>query len=123
MRLVENFIAGQYQASASGRRFEKRSPLDNRVIASVAEAGRPEVDFAVKAARDALRALILSIPVATDRCWRKLLGTRRYPAEARQHAAAVEKADEAVKAAEARAACARGEVLGRHRTRDQAVTS
>lgn len=55
MRLVENFIAGQYQASASGRRFEKRSPLDNRVIASVAEAGRPEVDFAVKAARDALR--------------------------------------------------------------------
>ncbi len=55
MRLVENFIAGQYQASASGRRFEKRSPLDNRVIASVTEAGRPEVDFAVKAARDALR--------------------------------------------------------------------
>ena len=55
MRLVENFIAGQYQASASGRRFEKRSPLDNRVIASVTEAGRPEVVFAVKAARDALR--------------------------------------------------------------------
>lgn len=55
MRLVENFIAGEYQASVSGRRFEKRSPLDNRVIASVTEAGRPEVDAAVRAARAALR--------------------------------------------------------------------
>lgn len=74
------------------------------------------------AARDALRALILSIPVETDRQWRKLLGLRDYPAEARQHDAAVERATEAVKAAEARAACARSEVLGRHRTRDQAVS-
>lgn len=55
MRLVENFIAGEYQASVSVRRFEKRSPLDNRVIASVTEAGRPEVDAAVRAARAALR--------------------------------------------------------------------
>lgn len=55
MRLVENFIAGEYQASEVGRRFEKRSPLDNRVIASVTEAGRAEVDAAVKAARAALK--------------------------------------------------------------------
>lgn len=55
MRLVENFIAGEYLASASGRRFDKRSPLDNRVIASITEAGRPEVDAAVMAARAALK--------------------------------------------------------------------
>ena len=55
MRLVENFIAGEYLASEAGRRFEKRSPLDNRVIASVTEAGRTEVDAAVKAARAALK--------------------------------------------------------------------
>ncbi|MCV2216014.1 2-hydroxymuconic semialdehyde dehydrogenase [Thauera sp. Sel9] len=54
MRLVDNFIAGEYLASASGRRFDKRSPLDDRVIASVAEAGRGEVDAAVGAARAAL---------------------------------------------------------------------
>jgi aminomuconate-semialdehyde/2-hydroxymuconate-6-semialdehyde dehydrogenase len=55
MRLIENFIGGEYVAAASGRRFDKRSPLDNRVIASISEAGRPEVDAAVQAARAALR--------------------------------------------------------------------
>ncbi|NMG36831.1 2-hydroxymuconic semialdehyde dehydrogenase [Azoarcus sp. TTM-91] len=54
MRQIENFIAGEYVAAASGRRFEKRSPVDNRVIASISEAGRPEVDAAVQAARAAL---------------------------------------------------------------------
>ncbi|WP_061290904.1 2-hydroxymuconic semialdehyde dehydrogenase [Azotobacter vinelandii] len=54
MRKIENFIAGEYVAAASGRRFDKRSPLDNRVIASIAEAGRAEVDAAVGAARGAL---------------------------------------------------------------------
>lgn len=54
MRQIENFIAGQYRAAASGRRFDKRSPLDNCVIASVSEAGREEVDAAVQAAREAL---------------------------------------------------------------------
>lgn len=55
MRKIENFIAGEYVAAASGQRFDKRSPLDNRVIASIAEAGRGEVDAAVKAARGALQ--------------------------------------------------------------------
>jgi len=55
MRQIENFIAGEYVAAASGRRFEKRSPVDNRVIASISEAGRPEVDAAVQAARAALQ--------------------------------------------------------------------
>jgi len=55
MRQIENFVAGEYRAAASGRRFDKRSPLDNRVIASVSEAGREEVDAAVQAARAALQ--------------------------------------------------------------------
>lgn len=54
MRQIDNFIAGEYVAAASGRRFEKRSPVDNTVIASISEAGRPEVDAAVQAARAAL---------------------------------------------------------------------
>ncbi|MDO9599296.1 MAG: 2-hydroxymuconic semialdehyde dehydrogenase [Azoarcus sp.] len=55
MRQIENFIAGEFVGAASGRRFDKRSPLDNRVIASISEAGMPEVDAAVAAARAALR--------------------------------------------------------------------
>ena len=54
MRQIENFIAGEYVAAVSGRRFEKRSPVDNKVIAAISEAGRPEVDAAVQAARAAL---------------------------------------------------------------------
>ncbi|HRD34825.1 MAG TPA: 2-hydroxymuconic semialdehyde dehydrogenase [Rhodocyclaceae bacterium] len=54
MRQIDNFIAGEYAGAASGRRFDKRSPLDNRVIASISEAGAPEIDAAVGAARAAL---------------------------------------------------------------------
>ena len=54
MRLIENFIGGEYTAGLSGKTFEKRSPLDNSVIARVAEAGKTEVDAAVRAARSAL---------------------------------------------------------------------
>ena len=54
MRQIENFIGGDFVGSASGRRFDKRSPLDSRVIASISEAGLPEVDAAVAAARRAL---------------------------------------------------------------------
>ncbi|NMG73413.1 2-hydroxymuconic semialdehyde dehydrogenase [Aromatoleum diolicum] len=54
MRQIQNFIGGEFVAAASGKRFDKRSPLDNRVIASIAEAGQAEVDAAVKAARSAL---------------------------------------------------------------------
>ncbi|MBK5001666.1 2-hydroxymuconic semialdehyde dehydrogenase [Pseudomonas sp. S31] len=55
MRQIEHFIAGEYAGSISGKRFDKRSPLDNRVIAQIAEAGREEVDAAVRAARQAQR--------------------------------------------------------------------
>lgn len=52
MKQVLNFINGEYQAT--GRSFEKRSPLHGEVIAQVHEAGRAEVDAAVAAARAAL---------------------------------------------------------------------
>jgi aminomuconate-semialdehyde/2-hydroxymuconate-6-semialdehyde dehydrogenase len=55
LQTIQHFIDGEYRASASGQSFEKRSPLDNRVIAQVAEGGRAEVDAAVAAARAALR--------------------------------------------------------------------
>lgn len=52
MKQISNFIDGEYVAT--GQWFDKRSPLDNRIIARVAEAGRAEVDAAVAAARRAL---------------------------------------------------------------------
>ncbi|WP_347249651.1 2-hydroxymuconic semialdehyde dehydrogenase [Zoogloea sp.] len=55
MRLIQNFIGGEYTPGLSGRTFDKRSPLDNSVIARVTEAGRDEVDAAVRAARAALQ--------------------------------------------------------------------
>ena len=54
MKLIENFIGGEFVSAVSGKTFEKRSPLDNRVIAHVSEAGKVEVDAAVSAARAAL---------------------------------------------------------------------
>ncbi|PWR23165.1 2-hydroxymuconic semialdehyde dehydrogenase [Zavarzinia compransoris] len=54
MRQVQNFIDGQFTGSASGRRFDKISPVDGTTIASVSEAGAAEVDAAVQAARAAL---------------------------------------------------------------------
>ncbi|SER08683.1 2-hydroxymuconate semialdehyde dehydrogenase [Amphritea atlantica] len=54
MHQVNNFINGEFVGAESGRRFDKRSPVDNRVIATVAEAGRVDVDRAVAAAKAAL---------------------------------------------------------------------
>ncbi|WP_436642567.1 2-hydroxymuconic semialdehyde dehydrogenase [Microbaculum sp. FT89] len=53
VRDVLNFIDGAY-VGASGHFFDKRSPVSGALIARVAEAGRDEVDAAVKAARAAL---------------------------------------------------------------------
>ncbi|WP_317930674.1 2-hydroxymuconic semialdehyde dehydrogenase [Halioxenophilus sp. WMMB6] len=55
MREVNNFIAGCFQPSQSGRTFDKRSPINNQVIATIAEADRSDVDQAVAAARAALK--------------------------------------------------------------------
>jgi aminomuconate-semialdehyde/2-hydroxymuconate-6-semialdehyde dehydrogenase len=53
-RVVQHFINGHYVPSASGRTFVDLSPVDGSRIATVHEAGRPEVDAAVAAARAAL---------------------------------------------------------------------
>ncbi|MBL8351471.1 MAG: 2-hydroxymuconic semialdehyde dehydrogenase [Burkholderiaceae bacterium] len=53
MKQILNFINGEYAATT--KTFDKRSPLNGRVIAQVHEAGRDEVDAAVAAARAALK--------------------------------------------------------------------
>lgn len=64
VREILNFINGKYVPSASGKLFDDRSPVDNRVIARVHEAGRAEVDAAVAAARAALSGPWGRMPVA-----------------------------------------------------------
>ncbi len=54
VRQYLNFINGELTASRSGKTFENRSPVDGRLIGMVAEAGAPEVDAAVAAARAAM---------------------------------------------------------------------
>ena len=51
---ILNFINGEYVAAKSGKTFENRSPVDNRLVGMVSEAGKEEVDAAVKAALAAL---------------------------------------------------------------------
>lgn len=53
MKQIHNFIDGEFVATATT--FDKRSPLDNGLLAKVHEAGRSEVDAAVSAARAALQ--------------------------------------------------------------------
>ncbi|WP_292937888.1 2-hydroxymuconic semialdehyde dehydrogenase [Noviherbaspirillum sp.] len=52
MKQINNFINGEFVTTA--KLFDKRSPLNNAVIAKVAEAGKAEVDATVAAARRAL---------------------------------------------------------------------
>ncbi|MCP5231433.1 MAG: 5-carboxymethyl-2-hydroxymuconate semialdehyde dehydrogenase, partial [Zoogloeaceae bacterium] len=52
MKQIQNFINGEFVATA--KTFEKRSPLDNTLLAKVCEAGKADVDAAVAAARAAL---------------------------------------------------------------------
>ena len=55
MKDILNFINGEFVQNASGKSFEDRNPVDNSVIGKVYEAGKPEVDAAVAAARAALK--------------------------------------------------------------------
>jgi aminomuconate-semialdehyde/2-hydroxymuconate-6-semialdehyde dehydrogenase len=55
VRSIPNFIDGRFVPAAGGRSFDKRSPVDGRLVARVAEAGAAEVDAAVRAARAALQ--------------------------------------------------------------------
>ena len=54
VRDIRNFIAGDFVAAASGKTFDKYSPVTGALIARISEAGEKEVDAAVKAARAAL---------------------------------------------------------------------
>jgi len=54
MKEFKNFINGEYVANVSGKTYENRNPVDNSLIGLVYEAGKPEVDAAVAAAKAAL---------------------------------------------------------------------
>lgn len=55
MKEFLNFINGEFVRNASGKTFDDRNPIDNSLIGKVYEAGRPEVDAAVAAAKAALK--------------------------------------------------------------------
>lgn len=54
MTEFKNFINGAYCGSQSGKTFENRNPVNNSLLGIVHEAGKPEVDAAVAAAKTAL---------------------------------------------------------------------
>lgn len=54
MKQIRNFINGEYVTNVNGKTYEKRNPVDNSLIGNVYEAGKPEVDAAVAAAKAAL---------------------------------------------------------------------
>jgi len=53
MRHIQHFIGGEFVDSADGAAFESITPIDNTVLATIAEGGAVEVDAAVAAARSA----------------------------------------------------------------------
>ncbi|WP_432472403.1 2-hydroxymuconic semialdehyde dehydrogenase [Amphritea sp. HPY] len=55
MSEFKNFINGEFVASASGKTFANRNPVDDSLIGMVHEAGQAEVDAAVQAAKDAMQ--------------------------------------------------------------------
>ncbi len=60
-------IDGEWCESASGKRFATLNPATEQVIAEVVEAGAPEIDAAVAAARKALRRGPWAIMTGADR--------------------------------------------------------
>ena len=55
MNEFKNFINGEFVTTQSGKTFENRNPVDNSLIGKVHEAGKPEVDAAVEAAKAAMK--------------------------------------------------------------------
>ena len=55
MKEIKNFINGEFVTNTSGKTFEDRNPVDNSLIGTIYEAGKPEVDAAVAAAKAALK--------------------------------------------------------------------
>ncbi|MEY4482152.1 MAG: hypothetical protein RIQ84_1314 [Pseudomonadota bacterium] len=54
MKQIKHFINGEFIVGGSNKFFDKRSPVDNKVIAQIAEANQSDVDAAVRAAHEAL---------------------------------------------------------------------
>jgi aminomuconate-semialdehyde/2-hydroxymuconate-6-semialdehyde dehydrogenase len=54
MNQIKHFINGEFVIGSTSKFFDKRSPVDNTVIAQVAEASQADVDAAVRAAHAAL---------------------------------------------------------------------
>jgi aminomuconate-semialdehyde/2-hydroxymuconate-6-semialdehyde dehydrogenase len=54
MNQIKHFINGEFVIGSTGKFFDKRSPVNNQVIAQVAEASQADVDAAVRAAHSAL---------------------------------------------------------------------
>jgi len=61
---ILNFIDGAYVAAQSGKTFRNINPVDGSLVGLVSEAGRPEVDAAVAAARAAMQGPWGSMSVA-----------------------------------------------------------
>jgi aminomuconate-semialdehyde/2-hydroxymuconate-6-semialdehyde dehydrogenase len=54
MNQIKHFINGEFVIGSTSKFFDKRSPVNNQVIAQVAEASQTDVDAAVRAAHSAL---------------------------------------------------------------------
>ena len=59
-----HFIHNRFMASSSGRLFEKLSPVDGSLVGMVPEAGAPEINAAVEAARAALQGPWRRMPLS-----------------------------------------------------------
>lgn len=64
MKEIKHFINGEFVGSASGKTFANINPATNEQIGIVHEAGMPEVDAAVAAAKAALKGPWGKMPVA-----------------------------------------------------------
>jgi aminomuconate-semialdehyde/2-hydroxymuconate-6-semialdehyde dehydrogenase len=53
VQYIKNFINGEFVEGQGGKTFEKRSPVNNQIIAKISEAGQADVDAAVRAAHAA----------------------------------------------------------------------
>jgi aminomuconate-semialdehyde/2-hydroxymuconate-6-semialdehyde dehydrogenase len=61
---ILNFINGEFVSAKSGKTFENVSPVDGSLVGMVSEAGKEEVDAAVKAARAALEGPWAAMDIA-----------------------------------------------------------
>ena len=64
LKEARNFIGGEFVTSRSGKTFNNISPVDGRIVGIAHEAGKEEVDAAVKAAHAALKGPWGSMDIA-----------------------------------------------------------